>query len=249
MFSSYAHPGRFIRLGEKFLPWCLCLSAAFMMAALYLGLFASPVDYLQGNTVRIMYVHVPSAWIGVGLYASLALMGLVHLVWKHTVAQCSLKPIACVGAVFTAICLITGSIWGKPTWGTWWVWDARLTSMLVLLLLYVGVLAVLEGAEDAQRGANSAALLSIVGVVNLPIIKWSVTWWNTLHQPASLMKFSTPNIHASMLSPLILMTVGFVFFVASLIFLLTKKELYERRILILNISRRVLVERLEGKKD
>lgn len=249
MFSFYANPSRFLRAGHSLFPWVLGAGTLFVLYGLFLGFFRSPADYVQGDSVRIMYLHVPSAWLGVGLYASMALAGVVHLVWKHTLAQCAIKPLAVVGACFTLVCLLTGSIWGKPTWGAWWVWDARLTSMLVLLFLYGGVLSFLSGARDPLRGSNGAALLAIVGVVNLPIIKWSVTWWNTLHQPASIMKLSSPSIHTSFLSPLLFMVFGLTCVAVAVIFLLIKKELLERRILVLSISRRVLLERLhEGKQ-
>ena len=173
-----------------------------LLAALSLALIFSPPDSVQGDSVRIMYIHVPCAWFSLMLYSSIAVCGFFSLIFRHTLADIAIRAIAPLGACFTIATLITGSIWGKPTWGTWWVWDARLTSELVLLFLYVGIISLSNAFENKSKGDKYAAILSLVGIINLPIIKWSVDWWNTLHQPASISKFSSPSIDTVMLIPL-----------------------------------------------
>jgi len=209
MFHRFANPTRFLRFAGIVQPWIAGLTLALIGAGLYLGLFASPADYQQGETVRIMYVHVPAAWMALFCYTSMAISCAVSLIWKHPLADLAAKATAPIGAAFTFLALVTGSLWGKPMWGTWWVWDARLTSMLVLLFLYLGYMALNNAFGDPARGAKSSSILALVGFVNVPIIKFSVDWWNTLHQPASVVKMSGPAIHASMLTPLLLMGVGF----------------------------------------
>ncbi len=183
----FANPARFLRIARVLTPALTLAGLALIAVGLGIGLFASPPDYQQGDSVRIMYVHVPAAWLASGGYLGLAVASAAALVWRHPLASVAARAIAPVGALFTAICLVTGSLWGKPTWGTYWVWDARLTSMLVLLFLYLGYLA-LASAEDERGGepGKGAAILALVGVVNLPIIKFSVEWWNTLHQGPSI---------------------------------------------------------------
>ncbi len=189
------------------------------------GLALSPADYQQGDTVRVMYVHVPAAWMAMACYGLMALLSASFLVWKHQLAGIAALASAPVGACFTAIALITGSLWGKPTWGTWWVWDARLTSVLVLFFLYLGYLALAGAFDDRMRGLRAASLLALVGIINLPIIKFSVDWWNTLHQPASILRAGGPSIHASMLWPLMITALGFAAFLVAILLVRIRSEL------------------------
>ena len=189
------------------------------------GLALSPADYQQGDTVRVMYVHVPAAWMAMACYGLMALLSAFFLVWKHQLAGIAALAAAPVGACFTAIALITGSLWGKPTWGTWWVWDARLTSVLVLFFLYLGYLALAGAFDDRSRGLRAASLLALVGIINLPIIKFSVDWWNTLHQPASILRAGGPSIHASMLWPLMITALGFAAFLVAVLLVRIRSEL------------------------
>ncbi|MCH8238388.1 MAG: heme ABC transporter permease [Proteobacteria bacterium] len=209
MFHRFANPARFLRLADAVQPWIMGATVVLLAAGLYLGLFASPADYQQGETVRIMYVHVPAAWMALFCYTSLAISCAVALIWKHPLADLAAKATAPIGASFTFLALITGSLWGKPMWGTWWVWDARLTSVLVLFFLYLGYMALNNAFDDPGRGAKASSILALVGFVNVPIIKFSVEWWNTLHQPSSVIKMGGPAIHPSMLTPLLLMGLGF----------------------------------------
>jgi heme exporter protein C len=212
----FANPARFLRIARALTLPLTLLGIGLTAAGLWIGLFASPPDYQQGESVRIMYVHVPAAWLGSGGYMGLAVASAVALVWRHPLAEIAARAIAPVGALFTAICLISGALWGKPTWGTYWVWDARLTSMLVLLFLYLGYLALASAEAERGGGASgqnrAASILAIVGVINLPIIKYSVEWWNTLHQGSSI-KLSTTGAASSiapeMLLPLLLSVAGF----------------------------------------
>ena len=189
------------------------------------GLALSPADYQQGDTVRVMYVHVPAAWMAMACYALMAVLSASFLVWKHHLAGIAALAAAPVGACFTAIALITGSLWGKPTWGTWWVWDARLTSVLVLFFLYLGYLALAGAFDDRSRGLRAASLLALVGIINLPIIKFSVDWWNTLHQPASILRAGGPSIHVSMLWPLMITALGFAAFLVAILLVRIRSEL------------------------
>ncbi len=182
---------------------------ACIVTGLYYGLIRAPADYEQGDSYRIIYIHVPAAWLSMFVYVVIAVSSAVFLVWRMKLADVVAQASAPIGASFTLIALVTGSIWGKPTWGTWWVWDARLTSELVLLFLYLGYMALREAIEQKTTAARAAAILAVVGVVNIPIIHYSVEWWHTLHQPASISKLDTPSIHISMLIPLLLMVVGF----------------------------------------
>lgn len=209
MLHRFANPTRFLRLADVIQPWAAGLTLALGAAGLYFALFSSPADYQQGETVRIMYIHVPSAWMALFCYTALAIASGVALIWKHPLADLAARATAPVGAGFTLLALVTGSLWGKPMWGTWWVWDARLTSVLILFFLYLGYMALQDAFDDAERGAKAAAILALVGFVNVPIIKFSVDWWNTLHQPASVVKMGGPAIHPSMLTPLILMALAF----------------------------------------
>ncbi len=211
---KYANPTHFLRLVAAVLPWLWLACVGLLGVGLYMTFFIAPADYQQGDTVRIMYIHVPAAWLSMFAYSIMTLSALGTLVWRHPLADAAQQAAAPLGAVFTFICLITGSLWGKPMWGTWWVWDARLTSVLVLFLIYLGLVALWNTIEEPTKAARTAAIFTLVGVVNIPIIKFSVDWWNTLHQPASVMRMGGPTIHPTMLWPLLIMAVG-----ASLLFL------------------------------
>lgn len=204
----FANPARFLRIARVLTPLLSLAGLALLAVGLGLGLFASPADYLQGESVRIMYVHVPAAWLSLGGYLFLGIAGAAALVWRHPLAEVAGRAAAPVGAVFAGVCLVTGSLWGRPTWGTYWEWDARLTSMLVLFFLYLGYIALGSAFDDRARGNRAAAILAIIGLVNLPIIKFSVEWWRTLHQGASI-TLSGSSIDPSMLRPLLISAAGF----------------------------------------
>lgn len=212
----FANPARFLRIARPLTPWTLALGLALTTAALAWGLFVAPPDYLQGDSVRIMYVHVPAAWLGTLGYGSLATAAAVALVWRHPLADVAARAIAPVGALFALLCLVTGSLWGRPTWGTWWVWDARLTSMLVLFFLYLGYVAVASAFDEPGRGSKAANILALVGAINLPIVKYSVEWWNTLHQGESV-KLSGSSMSGEMLWPLMVSATGFTLLFAALV--------------------------------
>jgi heme exporter protein C len=226
----FANPARFLRIARWATPLALVLGLVLTTLGLYIGLFASPPDYQQGDSVRIMYVHVPAAWLGAGGYFGLAVASATALIWRHPLATIAARAIAPAGAAFTAICLMSGSLWGKPTWGTYWVWDARLTSMLVLLFLYLGYLAL--SASEGERGGErrGAAILAIVGVINLPIIKYSVEWWNTLHQGASIRLSGGSAIAPEMLTPLLLSVAGFSFLFAAIVLMRMRALIAEQKV-------------------
>lgn len=226
----FANPARFLRIARAVLPWTAAAMIAAFAAGLYLALVASPIDYLQRDTVRIMYVHVPAAWMALGCYSTIAIASLVSIVWRHPLADVCARATAPIGATFTAICLVTGSFWGKPTWGTWWQWDARMTSVLVLLFIYLGYMALWSAFDDRQRAARAAAILALVGAVNLPIIKFSVDWWNTLHQPASVFRRGGPTIHPDMLMPLMVMALAYLLFFITTLLVRMRAELAAQRI-------------------
>ena len=227
---KFANPARFMRIAEPLLPWTSMGALAAILLALYFGIFSSPADYQQGETVRIMYVHVPAAWMALFAYTLMALASGSFLIWKHPLADLSAQAAAPIGAGFTAIALVTGALWGQPMWGTWWVWDARLTSVLILFFLYLGYMALVNGFDDPERGSRMGAILALVGFVNVPIIKFSVDWWNTLHQPASISRLDAPAIDTSMLIPLLLMALGFKLFFISILILRIKIQLLKKRI-------------------
>jgi heme exporter protein C len=232
----FANPGRFMRISGAVAPWVGVLTIVLFGAGLYYGLLASPADYQQGETVRIMYVHVPSATLGLGVYVFMAVMSFIFLVWRHPLAEVASRAASPIGAAFTLIALVTGSIWGKPTWGTWWVWDARLTSMLILFFLYLGHMALANAFDEPSRGAKAAAILALVGVVNVPIIKFSVDWWNTLHQPASITTMDVA-IDPLMLRPLALMAGGFVGLFITLLLVRMKADLLAARLRAAQLAR------------
>ncbi len=236
MLHRFANPTRFLRIASVVQPWMAWATIILAGAGLYLGLFNSPADYQQGNSVRIMYVHVPTAWMAMFCYSSMAIAAAVGLIWKHPLADVAAKATAPIGACFTFLSLFTGSLWGKPMWGTWWVWDARLTSMLVLLFLYLGYIALVNAFDDPTRGTKASSILVLVGFINVPIIKFSVDWWNTLHQPASVMKMGGPSIDASMLWPLLLMAVAFTTYYLWVLLIRIRAEIIGNKIRIARLK-------------
>ncbi len=206
----FANPARFLRLAR----WVSPITGAGALLAfgigLYLALIGSPPDYQQGNAVRIMYVHVPAAWLAMGCYSFIFAASLASIIWKHPLADIAAKSAAPIGATFTAVCLITGSLWGRPTWGAYWAWDARLTSVLVLFFIYLGYIALWSQIDDRGKAARAAAILAIVGFINVPIIKFSVEWWSSIHQKASVSKLSKSSIHPDMLTPLLIMGLAYL---------------------------------------
>ena len=235
----FANPGRFLRLSSVVLPWLAVPAVVLTVTGLTWGLVFAPADWQQGDAVRIMYVHVPSAWLASSGYFGLALASLLSLVWRHPLADLAAVEIGPVGAGFTALCLATGSLWGKPMWGAWWVWDARLTSVLVLLFLYLGHIVLVRAFDDPVRGYRAGSILALVGVVNLPIIKFSVDWWNTLHQPASISLTGAPSMAPSMLWPLLISALGFTFAFAAIVVARLRAAVMERRIRGLLMARAV----------
>jgi heme exporter protein C len=235
MMWNLANPSRFMALSGQLMPWLSGAAALLLAAGLYMGWFLAPADYQQGETVRIMFLHVPAAWLGLFFYLVMATSALGTLVWRHPLADVSQKAAAPIGAAFTLICLITGALWGKPMWGAYWVWDARLTSVLVLFLMYCGVLALWRTIEEPNRAARAVSILTLIGVVNLPIIKFSVDWWNTLHQPASVLRLGGPTIHPSMLYPLFVMAIGFTLVGIALHLAGMRTEILRRRVRTLTI--------------
>ena len=201
-----------------------------LLVAISFAIIFSPPDYLQGDSVRIMYVHVPAAWMSLFTYSLMAAASASFLIWKHSLADIAARSLAPIGAAFTAITLITGALWGQPMWGTWWVWDARLTSVLILFFLYLGYMALVNAFDDPEKGSKAAAVLALIGFVNVPIIKFSVDWWNTLHQPASLSRLDAPAIDISMLTPLLLMALGFKLLLISILIIKMRTILIEKRI-------------------
>jgi len=195
-----------------------------------MAFFVAPADYQQGETVRIMYVHVPAAWLALFCWGMMSAAALGTLVWRHPLADAAQKAAAPLGAAFTFVCLVTGSLWGKPMWGTWWVWDARLTSVLVLFIMYLGLIALWRAIEEPARAGRAAAILTLVGAVNLPIVKFSVDWWNTLHQPASVFRMGGPTIHPSMLWPLLVMALAMTLLFLTLHLMATRNEILRRRL-------------------
>ncbi len=231
-----ANPARFMRVSAAALPWCAGATALLLAAGLILALFVAPPDYQQGEAVRIMYVHVPAAYMASLVYAVVAVASAVALIWRHPLADIAAQEAAPLGAGFTLICLVSGSLWGEPMWGTWWVWDARLTSVLVLFFLYLGYIALVHAFDDPTRGARAGAILALVGVVNLPIIKFSVDWWSTLHQPESIFRLGGPTFAATMLWPLGVMALGFTLFFVTLLLVRMRSRLLAAKIRALRLA-------------
>jgi heme exporter protein C len=229
-----ANPTRFLALVQRVLPWLATITALALL--LGLGLAASaPDDYQQGATVKIMFIHVPNAWLSMFVWGVMSVAALGTLVWRHPLADVAQKAAAPLGACFTFLALVTGSLWGRPMWGTYWEWDARMTSVLVLFLLYLGLIALWRAVEDPARAGRAAAILTLVGAVNIPIIKFSVDWWNTLHQPASVFRLGGPTIAMSLLYPLAVMAVGFMLLFATLLLAAMRNEILRRRIRTLQL--------------
>ncbi|MEP9353252.1 heme ABC transporter permease [Xanthobacter sp. KR7-65] len=224
-----ANPVRFLSFSARLLPWIAGAALAVLAVGFFLA-FRAPADYQQGETVRIMYIHVPFAWLGLFGYSLMAASSIGILVWRHPLADVAHKAAAPVGATFTLLCLVTGALWGRPMWGTYWVWDARLTSMLVLLLLYLGLMALRAAIDDPNRAGRAAAVLTLVGFINVPIVKFSVDWWNTLHQPASVFRMGGSTIDPSLLWPLMTCAIGFTLLFVALHMLGMRTEILRRRV-------------------
>lgn len=221
----------FYEWSGKWVPWLLGLTAVLMLVGLYWGLLVAPADYQQGESYRIIYVHVPSAWMSMFVYVVMAGAGFVAIVWRTKLSEIVVSECAIIGAMFTALALVTGMLWGKPTWGTYWQWDARMTSELILLFLYFGIIAVHSVIEEPRTAARVASILAIIGVINIPIIHYSVTWWSSLHQPNMQLISKTPSVHPSMLYPLLVMATAFQFYFVSLLLIRMRNAiLYRERL-------------------
>jgi heme exporter protein C len=224
-----ANPGNFMALSARLLPWCWALASLLILVGLLMAFFGSPPDYQQGQTVKIMYIHVPAAWLAMLIYVLIALSSFGLLVFRHPLADVSAKAAAPIGATFTFLALATGSLWGKPMWGTFWVWDPRLTSVLILFFLYLGLIALRSSIEEEGLAAKLTAVLSLVGIAILPVIKFSVEW-NSLHQPASVMRLGAPTIHPSLLRPLLVMALGMTALGVALQLKAMRNEVLRRRV-------------------
>ena len=236
MLTRLANPARFMRMSGAALPLLGIATVLVLAIGLYLALFVAPPDYQQGESVKIMFVHVPAAWMALLVYLIVAAASAVALVWRHPLAEIAAQAAAPLGAAFTLVCLVTGSLWGRPMWGTWWAWDARMTSVLVLFFLYLGYIALVNAFDDMSRGARAGSVLALVGVVNLPIIKFSVDWWNTLHQSESVLRMGGPTIDASMLWPLLVMAVGYLLLFKTLLLIRMRTALNERKARALRLA-------------
>jgi len=224
-----ANPSRFLALTDRILPW-LAGAAAFAFALGITQAYVAPDDYQQGATAKIMFVHVPAAWLGTFCWVLMSVAALGTLVWRHPLADVAAKAAAPIGAAFTLMCLVTGMLWGRPMWGTYWVWDARLTSVLVLFLMYLGVIALWRTIDEPTRAARIVAVLTLVGALNIPIIKFSVDWWNTLHQPAAVLRLSGSTIHPAILVPLVISLVAFTLLFLTLHLAAMRNEIMRRRV-------------------
>jgi heme exporter protein C len=227
-FHKFGSPPHFYRIAGLWLPWLTAIFILLLVSGLYGGLILAPPDYQQGESYRIIFIHVPSAWMSLFIYMVMAVCGLVVIVWRMKLAEVVLISSAPIGASFTFLALATGSLWGKPMWGTWWVWDARLTSELILLFLYLGVIGLHGAIEDRRVAARAVSILALVGVINIPIIHYSVEWWHSLHQGPTVTKFDKPSIHWSMLIPLLLMALSFQFYFAVALFHRCRAEILKR---------------------
>jgi len=236
MLTRLANPARFMRISGVVLPPLGVATIMVLTVGLYLALFIAPPDYQQGESVRIMFVHVPAAWLALFAYLVVAAASALALVWKHPLAEIAAQAAAPLGAAFTFVCLVTGSLWGKPMWGTWWAWDARMTSVLVLFFLYLGYIALTNAFDDMARGRRAASVLALVGVVNLPIIKFSVDWWNTLHQADSVFRVGGPTIDPSMLWPLLTMGLGYLLLFKTLLLIRMRAALNEAKARALRLA-------------
>ncbi|MEY3233958.1 heme ABC transporter permease [Aquidulcibacter sp.] len=226
--SGFANPQRFLGLSNWLLPIIIVLAVLVSAVGVIWSMVYAPADYQQGETARIMYIHVPSAWIAVGAYTGMAIGSVSFLVWGHALGDIAAKVMAPIGAAFTALCLATGSIWGRPTWGTWWEWDGRLTSVLVLFFLYLGYMALRSALDETSKASKAAAILCLVGTINIPIIRFSVEWWNTLHQKASIVRAGGPSLDPSLLHPLLVMGVAYLLIFAALTLAAMRAEIWKR---------------------
>ena len=229
-----ANPTRFLALVQRVLPWLAVLTALALALGFVLAAIA-PDDYQQGATVKIMFIHVPNAWLSMFVWGVMSVAALGTLVWRHPLADVAQKAAAPLGACFTFLALVTGSLWGRPMWGTYWEWDARMTSVLVLFLLYLGIIALWRAVEDPARAGRAAAIMTLVGAINIPIIKFSVDWWNTLHQPASVFRLGGPTIATSLLYPLLMMGIAFMLLFVTLLLAAMRNEILKRRIRTLQL--------------
>jgi len=227
-FHKLSSPKYFYDIAGKIIPWVGGLCALALVTGLYLGLVVAPPDYQQGESYRIMFVHVPAAWMSMFIYTLMAVLSAINLIWNIKLADVMAGSSAVIGASFTLVALATGSLWGKPMWGAWWVWDARLTSELILLFLYLGYIALVSAIDDKRTAARAGGVLILVGVVNIPIIHYSVEWWNTLHQGATVTKFDKPSIHVSMLIPLLIMAVAFKLYYLAVVLMRARVEVLDR---------------------
>ena len=238
MITALANPKRFLDLSRVVSPWTCAFAVMLLGAGFYWSLFATPPDYQQGQSVKIMFVHVPAAWMGIFVYSVMAGASLVGLVFRHPLADVAAKSAAPLGAAFTALALLTGSLWGRPMWGTYWQWgDARLVSELILLFIYLGYIGLWNAIDDPVRAAKAAAVLALVGAADVPVIHFSVDWWNTLHQPASILRPGGPTIDKSFLVPLLIMILGYTFLFLWLLLLRMQTEILERRARSLMMAR------------
>jgi heme exporter protein C len=235
--QQFANPTRFLKLANAVLPYVWTITIILFAIGLYGAMVTSPADYQQGETVRIMFVHVPAAWMAMFVYSVMALVSAIAIIFRHPLADVAAKTAAPIGAVFCFLALATGSLWGKPIWGAWWVWDARLTSMFVLMLLYVGYIAIWQAIEEPGRAALVARIVALVGFINIPVIKFSVDWWNSLHQPASVFKMGGPSIDASMLWSLLVMGLAYSFLFIALHLVSMRSELATRKLRAILIAR------------
>lgn len=233
LMQRLANPTRFMELSGRILPWVVVMAVGLIASALYMAFFVAPDDYQQGQTVKIMYIHVPAAWLAMMAYGVVALSSFGLLVFRHPLADVSAKAAAPLGAAFTLIALITGSLWGKPMWGTYWVWDARLTSMLMLFFLYLGLVALRSSIDDERMASRLTAILALVGIILLPIIKFSVEWWNTLHQPSTGL---TSTVHSSMRTTLLVSAVGFTVLFFAMHLKAMRNEILRRRVKALTLA-------------
>jgi len=229
LFNFLGNPTRFMRFAERLIPVLFCSGIILTAYGIYRGIFIAPEDYQQGKSVWIMYIHVPSAWLAMMGYTMMSICALGTLVWRHPLAESAATAAAPIGAAFTFLALITGALWGKPTWGTYWVWDARLTSVLILLIMYLGLMSLRNAQDRTHQSARLAAILTLVGFINIPIIKFSVDWWNTLHQPASVLRKDGPSIDPSMLWPLAFSALGLTLLFLALHLYGTQTDILRRR--------------------
>ena len=231
-----ANPTRFLKIANPLSPWAWWAVLVTLLIGLYGALFSAPQDYQQGESVRIMYVHVPAAWMALFVYTVMALASAIAVIFRHPLADVAAKTAAPIGAVFCFLSLATGSLWGKPMWGAWWVWDARLTSMFVLMLLYLGYIAIWQAIDEPHRAAMIARIVALVGFINVPIVKFSVDWWNSLHQPASVFRMGGPTIAPSMLWPLLVMGLAYTFIFLALHLISIRAEIAARKIRQIHIA-------------